>query len=93
MLAGLPNIENNFTIGLFMKLKGPNSFEEFKTPEEFENYMHKMFRNTKELMPNMKEDFTNNTVARITIIKCFPWNKGGFLLMGDAAHAMTPFYG
>lgn len=55
--------------------------------------MHRVFKNTKELMPNMKEDFMNNPIARIVIIKCFPWSKGGFLLLGDAAHAMTPFYG
>ncbi len=54
MLAGLPNIENNFTIGLFMKLRGLNSFEDFKSPEHFETYMHSVFKNTKELMPNMK---------------------------------------
>lgn len=40
MLAGLPNIENNFTIGLFMKLRGPNSYEEFKDANQFEKYMH-----------------------------------------------------
>ena len=44
-------------------------------------------------MPNMKEDWKNNPVARIVIVKCYPWNKGGFLLLGDSAHAMTPFYG
>lgn len=93
MLAGLPNIENNFTIGLFMKLRGPNSFSEFKDSNQFEQYMHKIFKNTKYLMPNMKKDFENNPVARIVIIKCFPWSKGNFLLMGDSAHAMTPFYG
>lgn len=93
LLAGLPNIENNFTIGLFMKLRGQNSFEDFKDADTFEKYMHSVFKNTKELMPTMKRDFEQNPVARIIIVKCFPWTKGGFLLLGDAAHAMTPFYG
>lgn len=93
MLAGLPNIENNFTIGLFMRLRGPNSFEEFKDADQFEKYMHSIFKNTKYLMPHMKRDFENNPVARIAIIKCYPWSKGNFLLMGDSCHAMTPFYG
>jgi kynurenine 3-monooxygenase len=41
----------------------------------------------------MKEDYVNNPITRIIVIKCYPWNRGNFLLLGDAAHAMTPFYG
>ena len=55
--------------------------------------MHSVFKDTKELMPTMKRDWEDNHVARIIIIKCFPWTKGNFLLLGDSAHAMTPFYG
>lgn len=55
--------------------------------------MHSIFKNTKYLMPNMKQDFLKNPVARIIIIKTYPWSKGNFLLIGDSAHAMTPFYG
>lgn len=76
-----------------MKLKGANSFEDFKDADQFEKYMHSMFKNTKELMPHMKKDFESNPVARIVIVKCFPWVKNNFLLLGDSAHAMTPFYG
>lgn len=41
----------------------------------------------------MKRDFESNPIARIVIVKCYPWSKGNFLLLGDSAHAMTPFYG
>lgn len=94
MMAGLPNIENNFTIGLFMKYTGENSFEYFEGKhDEFEKYIHSVFKNCKYLMPRIKEDHINNPMARIAIIKTYPWKKGNFLLMGDSAHAMTPFYG
>ena len=94
MMAGFPNPEQNHTIGLFMKTKGENSFESFGgDAEKFQSFMHKTFNDTKYLMPNMKEDFLSNPVARIIVIHCFPWNRGNFLLIGDSAHAMTPFYG
>ena len=46
------------------------------------------------LMPTLVEDFFANPTGNLGTIKCFPWNAGGkSLLIGDAAHAVVPFYG
>ncbi len=46
------------------------------------------------LMPTLVEDFFANPIGNLGTIKCFPWNVGGkSLLIGDAAHAIVPFYG
>lgn len=46
------------------------------------------------LMPTLIEDFFRNPTGNLGTIKCFPWNAGGkALLLGDAAHAVVPFYG
>ena len=46
------------------------------------------------LMPTLAEDFFTNPIGNLGTIKCFPWNVGGkSLLIGDAAHAVVPFYG
>jgi kynurenine 3-monooxygenase len=46
------------------------------------------------LMPTLVEDFLTNPIGNLGTIKCFPWNVGGkSLLLGDAAHAVVPFYG
>lgn len=46
------------------------------------------------LMPSLIEDFFTNPIGNLGTIKCFPWNVGGkSLLIGDAAHAVVPFYG
>jgi kynurenine 3-monooxygenase len=45
-------------------------------------------------MPNLVDDFFENPTAPLGTIKCSPWHyKGNTLLMGDAAHAIVPFYG
>ena len=45
-------------------------------------------------MPQLLEDFRSNPTSSLGTIKCYPWQVNGkFLLMGDAAHAVVPFYG
>jgi kynurenine 3-monooxygenase len=45
-------------------------------------------------MPTLVEDFFSNPTGSLGTVKCWPWNAGGkVLLLGDAAHAMVPFYG
>jgi kynurenine 3-monooxygenase len=45
-------------------------------------------------MPNLVDDFFENPTAALGTVKCSPWHyKGNTLLMGDAAHAIVPFYG
>jgi len=45
-------------------------------------------------MPDIFEDFSANPTSSLGTVKCYPWQiNGSFLLMGDAAHAVVPFYG
>ncbi len=45
-------------------------------------------------MPNLVKDFFENPTAPLGTVKCSPWHyKGNTILMGDAAHAIVPFYG
>jgi kynurenine 3-monooxygenase len=46
------------------------------------------------LLPDLVEQFFGNPTGTLVTIKCFPWHVGDkVLLLGDAAHAMVPFYG
>jgi kynurenine 3-monooxygenase len=57
-------------------------------------FFEKNFADAIPLMPTLKEDFRANPVGNLGTIKCYPWNVGGkALLIGDAAHAVVPFYG
>ena len=45
------------------------------------------------LMPNVLEDYKANPVGSLVTVRCNPWVRGNFALMGDSAHAVVPFYG
>ena len=45
------------------------------------------------LMPNLIQDFFTNPTSGLVTIRCYPWVKENCALIGDAAHAIVPFYG
>jgi len=94
MMIALPNPDGNFTCTLFLPFEGEKSFEKLKTNEEVAKFFNDEFPDAVALMPTLLQDFANNPVASLVTVKCFPWtfdNKIG--LIGDAAHAIVPFYG
>lgn len=94
MMIGLPNLDGSFTMTLFTDFKGENGFDRLQTKEFVLEYFEKFFPDAKEKMPNLEDDFFVNPTGSLGTIKCFPWQYNGkFLLMGDAAHAVVPFYG
>ncbi len=94
MMIALPNMDGSFTCTLFFPFEGPESFETLKTDEQVKEFFTNNFADAVDLMPTLCEDFKNNPTAAMVTVKCFPWIRGGdFTLIGDAAHAMVPFYG
>ncbi len=95
MLIALPNLDGSFTVTLFLPYKNADyCFETLITPERVEEYFKKEFPDTVALMPNLAEEFFENPTGPLGTIKCAPWSSyGKTLLLGDAAHAIVPFYG
>jgi kynurenine 3-monooxygenase len=95
MLIALPNLDGSFTVTLFLSFdEGEYNFNNLINPEIVTEFFHKEFPDTLDLMPNLVEDFFNNPTSPLGTVKCSPWHyKGNTLLMGDAAHAIVPFYG
>ena len=94
MMIALPNFDGSFTCTLFLAHTGENSFEQLKDEKSLINFFEANFADAIPLMPTLVEDFFANPVGNLGTIKCFPWNAGGnALLLGDAAHAVVPFYG
>eukprot|EP00347_Sterkiella_histriomuscorum_P012106 403369875 len=91
---GMPNYQGDINIGLYLKVKGENSYEQFKDDYEgFENFMHQHYPDSKYLMSNMKQFHSNWSLTRLMNMKCSPWSFGKFQLIGDSAHTMNPFLG
>ena len=94
MMIALPNFDASFTCTLFLAHTGENSFEQLKDEKSLLEFFQKNFADAIPLMPTLVEDFFANPVGNLGTVKCFPWNVGGkSLLLGDAAHAVVPFYG
>jgi kynurenine 3-monooxygenase len=94
MLIALPNLDGSFTCTLFFPFEGNSSFESLKTKEDVQQFFDKTFTNAAALMPTLVEDFFANTTSSLVTVKCFPWvREDKFALIGDAAHAIVPFFG
>lgn len=95
MLIALPNLDGSFTVTLFLSYDaGEYNFNNLTTEERVLEFFKTEFPDALAIMPNLIHDFFKNPTAPLGTIKCSPWHyKGNTLLMGDAAHAIVPFYG
>ena len=75
-------------------LPSESSFEQLTTESAVVEFFHREFPDAVPLMPTLVEDFFANPTGSLGTVKCWPWNVAGrSLLLGDAAHALVPFYG
>lgn len=93
MLIALPNADKTFTCTLFFPFEGSPSFSEINSEEEALSFFKKYFPDVIDLIPDLTKQFVTNPTSSLVTVKCFPWNKNKALLLGDAAHAIVPFYG
>lgn len=94
MLIALSNDDGSFTCTLFMPFEGKYSFEEINTEEKLNDFFDEFFPDTKELLPYLKDNYFTNPTSSLVTTHCYPWTyKDKVALIGDAAHAIVPFYG
>jgi kynurenine 3-monooxygenase len=94
MMIALPNPDGSFTCTLFWEFEGPRSFATTKTDDEVCDFFREEFPDAVPLMPTLLEDFKDNPTGSLVTIRCAPWfYRDKVALIGDAAHAVVPFYG
>ncbi|MEC5167131.1 kynurenine 3-monooxygenase [Flavobacterium sp. PL11] len=94
MLMALSNLDGSFTCTLFMPFEGENSFEQIKDEKSLVDFFATYFPDTAAVIPDLVEDFFKNPTSYLVKMKCYPWTyKDKLALIGDAAHAIVPFYG
>jgi kynurenine 3-monooxygenase len=94
MLIALPNMDGSFTCTLFFPFEGEPSFKSLTTKEKVKSFFKQTFADVVPLMPTLEENFFDNPTSSLVTVKCFPWiRKDKFALIGDAAHAIVPFFG
>jgi kynurenine 3-monooxygenase len=94
MLIALPNVDGTFACILFLPFEGQDSFAQLTTPSAVTDFFRSRFPDTVSLMPDLADNFFGNPTGAMVTIKCAPWHvEGRSLLLGDAAHAIVPFFG
>lgn len=94
MMIALPNADRSFTCTLFARLEGENGFSAIRSDDDVERYFDRWFLDAVPHMPTLLEDFRTNPTSSLVTVRCGPWHhEDRVVLVGDAAHAVVPFYG
>ena len=93
MMIALPNPDKSFTCTLFMPYAGEVGFDQINSDQEILNFMNTYFADAVPLMPELLNDFKRNPVGSLVTVRCYPWHMKKATLIGDACHAIVPFYG
>jgi kynurenine 3-monooxygenase len=94
MLIALPNVDGTFACILFLPFEGEDSFAQITSPSAVMEFFQSHFPDAFALMPQLEDNFFANPTGSMVTVKCLPWHvKDNVLLLGDAAHAIVPFFG
>ena len=94
MLMALPNPDRTFTCTLFAPFEGEDGFADLPTAEHARAYFEAHFPDVLPLLPDFEAHWQDNPTSSLVTTRCKPWNVSDrVVLLGDAAHAIVPFYG
>ena len=94
LMIALPNLDGSFNATLFFPYEGDRSFAALQTPADVTAFFQATFPDAVPLMPELTDEFFDHPTGSLVTIRCFPWAyHDSVLLLGDAAHAILPFYG
>ncbi len=94
MFIALPNPDGSFTGTLFFPFEGTPSFQSVRTREEVIAFFDAAFPDALALMPELADEYLARPASPLVTISCYPWSyQDKVVLIGDASHAILPFYG
>jgi kynurenine 3-monooxygenase len=91
MMIALPNPDRSFTCTLFWPA---GSFDALSNRESIELHFREHYPDLLPMAPSLVDDYLHNPVGVLGTVHTQPWQAHGrTALIGDAAHAIVPFYG
>jgi kynurenine 3-monooxygenase len=94
LLLGFANRDNSITVSLFLPFIGPTSFASLRTTDDIRQFFEDSFPDALPYMPDLEKEYFAKVPNSMVTIQCSPWSYGDRItLIGDAAHAIVPYYG
>ncbi|MEV4630894.1 NAD(P)/FAD-dependent oxidoreductase [Micromonospora sp. NPDC049523] len=94
LMVAHPNVDGSLTCTLFLPFEGPQSFATLTTPDTVRAFFRQNFPDAEELMPRLVEEVLEHPTGQMVTVRTSPWrHTDRVVLVGDAAHAVYPFYG
>ncbi len=95
MLMALPNSDGSFTMTIYLPSRGAEvSFEALKTEQQLRSFLREEFPDVYDLMPDAVQEFISHPQGKLGTVRSAPWvYQDSVALLGDAAHAIVPFFG
>lgn len=94
LIVAHPNVDRSLTGTIFLPLSGADSFATLRTPESVRALLTERFPDLLGLVPDVVEQFLAQPTGHLVTVRTSPWHRGDrVVLLGDACHAVYPFYG
>ena len=94
MIIALPNLDGSFTLTMFHPFDSEIGFNALDSRKKVKAFFDEYFDTLVPHVPHLLDEYFENPVGTLGTIKCYPWQAyGKCLIMGDASHAIVPFYG
>ena len=94
MMIALPNSDGSFTCTCFWPIDGPEGFSSVTSPDSIREFFSTHFPDAVRQMPDLVREYTENPIGPLGTVRCRRYHHDGTaVLIGDAAHAIVPFFG
>ncbi|MSP92798.1 MAG: FAD-dependent monooxygenase [Myxococcales bacterium] len=99
LLIALPNEDGSFTCTIFLPFETSAAaastphFGRLRDARAVADLFGTWFADAAPWLPNVARAFLDAPLGHMVTVRCAPWHAGAALLLGDAAHAIVPFFG
>lgn len=94
LMVAHPNLDGSLTCSLFMPYEGEVSFAALTDPDTIREFFAERFPDAGELMPDLVAEIAGHPTGHLVTVRTAPWRYADrVVLVGDACHAVFPFYG